>query len=256
MSNEELCKWIQEGSHDLLADLWENNKSFVVQQARKMKTSQSVDFEDYCQAGFVALVAAAETYDQSSEANFLSWFRYYLKTAFAETGGWRTKTQLNEPINNAASLDAAFDDDEDGGSLYDVIPSTLAIGVSEDVEEQIYNEQLHEALEAVLANVPDADILRHRYCEEMTQAEVARRMGTQKSDVQTREHRALRAVRRKCHVTKEGAALRRFLDENTNFHYKVGAKQFNRTHTSAVELAAIQRENLERQYERDKRARI
>ena len=248
LSNEELCEQIQTGNHEALEALWRQTERFIAAQARRMIPRAGADTEDYYQAGYLGLVAAAESYDPTQGMKFIGWLALHLKNAFAEAGCRRSRKQAKDPLHRAASLNAPLQDDEsDGDTLIDLIPDSSSGTGFEDVDERIYHEQLHKALESVLAKVDDSEILRLRYYDQIPFADIAEQLDASPQEIRSREQTAIRTFRRKVN-TQEGAQLKKLLDENTDFFRHVGVAAFNRDHTSAVEFAVFEREQKTRQF--------
>lgn len=106
MSNEELVAAIQSGE-DRMGELWIHVEGLVRWAAKRKITvlegHSSVEFEDLYQSGYLAMVSAASSYTPGDLA-FSTWLMYYLRTAFSEAAGHRTKKQKRDPLNSALSL--------------------------------------------------------------------------------------------------------------------------------------------------------
>ena len=157
MSNEEIVVRIQAGERELVAELWEQIEGFVAWKARKVINAidrkGGVVFDDLYNSGFLAMVAAIETYKPESCA-FTTWLMYYLKTAFADVTGIRTQRDKNDPLRDAVSLSNPIGDD-DSGELIDILPDPQGKKAMESVEERIWHEQMREAVAAVLEEIPE-----------------------------------------------------------------------------------------------------
>lgn len=163
MSNEELAIAIQQGEEGRTLELWEQVNGLVKRKAMQIMTAlqlsgnpRGVEFDDLYQTGYLAMVAAVETYSPERGA-FSTWFMFHLKTAFAEATGYRTKNGRCEPLNTAASLDRPVQPDEpDGGTLGELVPDSRAADAIENVEESVYHEQLHKAIDGAISELsPD-----------------------------------------------------------------------------------------------------
>lgn len=90
MSNEELTVLIQAGEREYLPQLWAQVERFVAKQASRRMTATGgfggVEFGDLYDSGYIALVAAAESFDPEAGGSFIGWLALHLKTAFAEAG--------------------------------------------------------------------------------------------------------------------------------------------------------------------------
>ena len=245
MTNEELVTLIQSGERDRLPELWEKVEKFVVLQAYRWHLLSDglggVEIEDLYQSGFIALVAAVDSYDP--KAQFITWFGYHLKTAFAEAGGCRSRKQARDPLHHAESIDVPLKvGDEESDTLGDFIPDPSAIQAFEDAEDRLYQEELHEVLENVLGKLPtqQSDILRRRFFQNQGLKEIAAAEGVYDKTVRQWQEKGLRALRNP-QVIRE---LWQFVEERTPYYLHVGVSEFQRTGESAVEKIVFQREQL------------
>lgn len=234
MTNEELVERVQAGERDTLPALWTQVERFVAMQARRRLILSGglggVEFGDLYDSGYIALIAAADTYDPAAGCSFIGWLSLNLKTAFAEAGGYRSRKQALDPLHRAGSLDAPLGDDEEDGTLMDVQEDPAAMQGFQEVEHRLYLEQLHDALEAAMKALPENDraILWARYYQGRTQREIG-------PSARQAEERALANLR----CTMAGRKLRCFLQ---------GGISKARPMLS-VERASLKRERLELQKE-------
>ena len=123
-------------------------------------------------------------------------------------------TTSADPLNHCTSLDVPLDD-EDGGAatLGDLQEDTTAAAELDAVEDEVFREQLHSALEEALAKLTDreADVLRRRYYQQQPLREVGEAYGVAWSRAQQVEKAAMRKLRR-------NPALCRFHDEVIQHH--------------------------------------
>lgn len=246
---EELAAAIRNGQTDRYEELWENVRTFVAYRAavryQSVQDKSGVDIEDLIQAGFLGLVEAVNSYDQGCGYSFLTHLGYHLKSAFNEACGVRWNRIARDPIHSARSLDMPIDaEDPEGPTLGDYLPSSC--DVAAEAEERVYNEQLHEALEKLLSRLaPDAaELIRQSYFGPMGSKELAAHYGLTEKKLSARKAENMMRLRTLARQTPEGANLRRFIDENTNFFFRVSPRSFNTTHTSATELLTMHREKL------------
>lgn len=158
MSNEELVALIQNGERDRLPELWAQVEKFVARQARRRLVLSAglggVEFGDLYNAGYLALVAAVDSFDPGAGRSFIGWLMLALKTAFAEAGGYRSRKQAQDPLHRAGSLDVPAGEDEDSTTLGDLQPDPAAEAAMLDVEERDRQERLHIALFTAIAVLP------------------------------------------------------------------------------------------------------
>ena len=245
MSNEELVAEIRAGSTERMGELWEQLAGLVKWKAKQIITILggygSVEFEDLYHSAYPAMVDAVASYDPAGGA-FSTWFMFYLKSAFAEAAGYRTKKGQKDPLNHALSLDKPIGDDGDSVTFEDVIADPAAAATLEEIENGIWRSQLHNTLESALAALPEvqSSVLRMRYYEERTCASIAEDLGCTAAGVLDKEQRALK----KLHDARYFNGLSDYVEKNTNYYQMVGLEQFNRTGLSAVESIVMRRERL------------
>ena len=262
MSNEELVAEIQASATERMGELWEQVKGLVAWKARHIMTALDlrgspcgVELEDLMQSGYIAMVEAVHYYNPESGAAFSTCLINRLKTVFAEATGYRTKRGQNEPLNNSFSLDKTVDDESDGTPFGEFVPDPKAAATMLNIEEKLWREQLHEALEAALAALPEkyADVMRLRHYQGLTLADVGQIQRTTPERIRQMENKAIRQLRKlsiACH-------LRPFYD--FDFYCGTGLGAFQHTGMSiqerylVIEEEAQERENRRRQEQESRR---
>lgn len=219
MTNEELALAIQAGERERLEELWEQVRRFAWWRARRvlgaLDGSREADLDDLMQAAFLALVAAVEYYDPEKGVQLLTYYKATLKTAFAEATGWRTAKQQRDPMHRSDSLDQPMDwSDPDGNTLGDLVADPG--NPMEAVEERLYRDWQRETIAKALDKLPadQARILRLRYWEGLTLAQVAQEYRIHLSTVRQRESKALRTLSRR----KEIRSMRRYVEQRTDYY--------------------------------------
>lgn len=242
MTNEELVALIQSGERDKLPELWEQVERFVAQQARQRMVLSAglggVEFEDLYQSGFLALVAAADTYDPAAGRSFIGWLSLALRTSFAECAGYRSLKQARDPLHRAGSLDVPATEDSNT-MIGDLIADPGATQDFQDAEDRLFLEQLHNALEKALDELPDrkGDTLRRRFYLNWSLEEIAAAEGISGEAVRQWQKKGLQALRQQ-------QELQRFVEERTPYYLRVGVSDFQRNGESAVERIVFRREKL------------
>ncbi len=248
MSNEELVKLIQKGERELLSELWEGVRGYIAKTARSYMVCYDgrygVELDDLIQSGFIAMVNAAESYTPG-DAKFLTWFTYHLKTAFAEAANRRTLGQKQNPLHSASSLYEPVDEEGDL-LLIDTIPGDDAF---EEVEAKIYRQQLRADLEAILSTIPaqNADVLRQHFFEAKELTEIAKSEGVSTETISARKRRGLQNIRCKIR-TEQGAKLRSYIEERTNYYSGMGYMAFLYSQTSPIEQTVLKRQRFENDF--------
>jgi len=130
-----------------LITLWANKRIRAVNNPR-------YDAYDLIQAGYFALIRAVEQYPADSPYKFTTYLHYHCRSEFAAVQGIRS----SKCEHYIYSLDKTLTGTDDF-TIFD----TLADGSATDdmiaVEDDIYNVQLHNALEKALDTLPE----RQRY---------------------------------------------------------------------------------------------
>ena len=201
MSNEEIVALIHAGNTELFSVLWTQIEKLVRWKAKHVIAAigncGSVEFDDLYQSGYIAVVAAVNTY-KPELGNFIAWFMLHLRTAFAEATGKRTEKQANDPIHKALSLEYPLSDDTGSALLLEVIPNPAGETQIRSVEERIFQEQLRSALNGALDMLPEQqqDVIRKKYLEGISIEQIADDNGTTMQVMQQCEKNGLRQLRR------------------------------------------------------------
>jgi len=200
LSNEEIALRIRDGETELLGELWGSIEKLIRKQANRVSRALGgkvgVEADDLYQTGYFAMVAAVDTYTAEA-GSFINWLMFHLKTAFAEATGYRTVKGRQEPLSNCISLDKTIGDDADGAVFGDLIPDPQAAATMEGIEERLWHEQLHEAMESVLQELPveQSAVLRYRYYTGHTLAATGLQFDMSAEEVRKQEGRGLKALR-------------------------------------------------------------
>lgn len=249
MTNEEFAAKLHEGDPFVAHELWENVKRFAMKTAnrwdRAFNGHAGVTVDDLIGSAYVAMVDAAASYAPDS-GSFLTWYAFYLKTAFCECYGLRRRH--TDPLNDAQSLDAPLGDDEDG-VLSDLIADPNGETPLQDLEEQLYQQQLHDALEFELGKLsdPGGAVLRMRYYDQMTYKEIASSTGETVSRVRTLEEKGLQKIR----YSDTSKGLLEFF--NFDYYHGTGLRRFKQSGASIQERYLM---SLERERQREIRRRM
>lgn len=242
--NEDLVALIQDGHRELLSQLWGQVERFIAMQARKrvrvLAGIGGVTEEDLYQSGFLALVAAVDSYDSEVGCGFIGWLDLHLKTSFAEAGGYRSEKQKRDPLHVCTSLDLPLGDSEGGETRGDIQVDPGSAAGFEEAENRIWRVQLCAVLNRALERLPEAErsTLRRRYFQAHTLDAIASADGVSKERVRQREHKGLRMLRRPG-ISRE---LRQFVEERTSYYSCVGLSSFEHTGSSQPERLVILRE--------------
>lgn len=234
MSNEKLVQLIRDGDRQL--ELWEQIRRFAMKTANRWLTAlplrYDIEFDNLMSAAYIAMCEAASTY-KAERGAFTTWYSYHLKTAYTALYGLRTARAANDPLNNAVSLSTPIDEDI---TLEDAVPDPNGAESFERVEDDVYRQQLHDALCEAMEDIPAecSNIIRRRYFDGQTIKSIASERQTTPNEVKSMEGRGLRAMQ--CN-----ARLRGF-----NCYSGTGFSSFRRTGASIQENYLLFAENAQK----------
>lgn len=252
-TNAALAALAATGNSYALGQLWELNKGLLRAMfwkwypAHKAQAdAHGLTADDFEQEGFFAVQHAAQTYDPAQGA-FTTWLTAAMQHQIQRTltngharnvtgDDGKLHTTSADPLNHCTSLDVPLDD-EDGGSatLGDLKEDATAAAELDAVEDKLFQEQLHSAMEEALAKLTDreADVLRRRYYQQQPLREVGEAYGVAWSRAQKVEKAAMRKLRR-------NPALCRFHDEVIQNHAYRGTGFAAWQHGDSVEEHIIE----------------
>jgi len=206
MSNEELVAAIQSGENERMGELWAQIEKFIAWKAQRIMTtmdeSSTIEVDDLIQSGYFALVAAVKSY-KAGDGPFLKWLSYYLKTAFAETAGYRTSKMQNDPMRHALSMDYPIGEDSDN-TFGEMVPDPNAGAPMDAIEDDLWNEQLHAALDTALDAIPPqySDVVRMRFYEGKALEEISQEIKVSRERVRQLENKGIKLLRGSEHACK------------------------------------------------------
>lgn len=247
-TNAALAALAATGNSYALGQLWELNKGLLRSMfwkwypAHKAQAdAHGLTADDFEQEGFFAVQYAAQTYDPAQGA-FTTWLTAAMQRQIQRTltngharnvtgEDGKLHTTSADPLNHCTSLDVPLDN-EDGGNatLGDLQEDPAAAAELDAVEDEVFREQLHSAMEEALAKLTDreADILRRRYYQQQPLREVGEAYGVAWSRAQQVEKAAMRKLRR-------NPALCRFHDEVIQHHAYRGTSFGSWQYSGSVE---------------------
>lgn len=155
MTNEELATLIQSGERDKVLELWKQVRYFALRQANRWVRigRGGVTLEDLQQAAFLGFLNALNGWDVNKGA-FLTWYGFWLKSAFSEATGQSTQRARRDPLDFCESLEEPLRDDPDAGTLGDVVPDPAAEQEVEGVAERDYLTHRRAAVRRALDGLP------------------------------------------------------------------------------------------------------
>jgi RNA polymerase sigma-70 factor, ECF subfamily len=188
-----LVRAVAEGSHDALAVLYDRYVDSIFAVARR-STSDRGAAEEVVQETFLALWDRAETFDP----------------AMGSVGGWLRAIARNRGVDRLRAAArrptlvpypvAVSTGEPDAGSLDRVATPGSVMGGSTAAptpEEGLASAETRRAVQAALATMPadEREVIVLAYSNELTQSEIAERLGWPLGTVKTRTRRALARLR-------------------------------------------------------------
>lgn len=215
-TNAALAALAAAGNSFALGQLWEINKGFLhrlfwqwYSKNKAAADNAGLTLEDFDQEAFFAVQAAAIAYIPEKGA-FTTLLYYYVQSQINKavcgehrrnitTEDGRVVAVSANPLNECSSLDIRLDESDEGSSTKgETIEDPAAAQAFQTAEDDLYTEELHNALEEALSQLAakQADVVRRHYFEGKAISEIAREDGTTRNAAQNREQAAFAALRR------------------------------------------------------------
>ena len=215
-TNAALAALAAAGNSFALGQLWEVNKGFLhrlfwqwYSKNKAVADNAGLTLEDFDQEAFFAVQAAAKAYTPEKGA-FTTLLYYYVQSQInkAVCGEHRRNITTEDghvvavsanPLNECSSLDAHLDETDEGSSTKgETIEDPAATQAFQTAEDDLYTEELHNALEEALSHLAakQADVVRRHYFEGQTLKEISQEDGTTLNAARNREQAAFIALRR------------------------------------------------------------
>lgn len=156
--------------------LWESVRRFVAKAAYGWASNSNgrTSYADLMQAGFLAVMDAAERFDPEREnASFLSLLRRTLRARFMEESGIRTTRR--DVLQFAESIEVPALGDEDGVTVSDTIPDNGASLAFIGVEYRDFQLYCRNVIGAALDTLPgnQATVIRLYYLKGRSLGDIA-----------------------------------------------------------------------------------
>jgi RNA polymerase sigma-70 factor, ECF subfamily len=188
-----LVRDVAAGSQAALGELYDRYVDAVYAAASRLTTDRHVA-EEVVQETFLALWNRAELFDPKL-GSLAAWLHTIARNRTVD----RLRAAGRRP--NLIPLSSAAGEDEEAGAALDRLVSAGSViggaGVGPGPEGELAATELTQVLRVALAGLPDAErtaiVLAYR--EELTQTEIAERLGWPLGTVKTRTRRALLRLR-------------------------------------------------------------
>ena len=189
-----LVREVAAGSHDALAALYDRHGDAVFAAACRLTSDRGLA-EEVVQETFLALWDRAETYDPSI-GSLAAWLHTIARHRTID----RLRAAGRRPNLVPLSSLTGPDEDVDADALDRLLASgsVVAGGMpTRSPEMAAALAELRQALQAALATMPEDErtVIVLAYAEDLTQSEIAERLGWPLGTVKTRTRRALARLR-------------------------------------------------------------
>ena len=192
-----LVRELAAGSHDALAALYDRHADAVFASAYRLTSDRGLA-EEVVQETFLALWNRADTFDPSV-GSLAAWLHTIARNRTVDRlrAAGRRPTLL--PLSSVAG--AGYGGDEpDADALERVLASGAIVAgsaPSRSPEMEVALKELRGALQAALADMPDVErvVIVLAYGEDLSQSEIAERLGWPHGTVKSRTRRALLRLR-------------------------------------------------------------
>ena len=193
-----LVRELVAGSHDALAALYDRHADAVFASAYRLASDRGLA-EEVVQETFLALWNRAETFDPSV-GSLAAWLHTIARNRTVDRlrAAGRRPTLL--PLSSVAGSGYGGGDEPDADALERVLASGAIVAgaaPSRSPEMEVALTELRGALQAALAEMPDVErvVILLAYGEDLSQSEIAERLGWPLGTVKTRTRRALLRLR-------------------------------------------------------------
>jgi RNA polymerase sigma-70 factor (ECF subfamily) len=199
-SDATLVRAVAEGSHDALAALYDRHADAVFASASRLTSDRGMA-EEVVQETFLALWDRAETFDPSV-GSLAAWLYTIARNRTVDRLRAAGRRPNLVPLSSAASGGSALgsSDDADADTLERVLASGMLVAGAvppPSPERELSLRELRTALQQALAAMPEPErvVIVMAYAEDLSQSEIADRLGWPLGTVKTRTRRALRHLR-------------------------------------------------------------
>jgi len=188
LTNEELALKIQAGEREYLEVLWTNLKKFVIMLAYRykwiMEKYHFVDFDDFIQCGYFALVYAVERFNPQEGKKFTTYYSYWYKSEIRRVVTGRRINKFPPPTS---SLNVLVDDEDHQVELIDLIPAFGA-----ELGKRIEDEELRETIRKAINKLQELEmrVIYLTYFRGMSKKEVSYELNINELDVALHKRRA------------------------------------------------------------------
>ncbi len=195
-----LVREVAAGSHDALAELYDQHADAIFASASRLTADRGMA-EEVVQETFLALWDRAMTFDPSV-GSLAAWLHTIARNRTVDRLRAAGRRPNLVPLSTAASVGSAFvgSEDPDADALDRVLASgSIVAGAMPPTspEREVDLRELRLALQTALADMAEVEriVIVMAYDEDLSQSEIAERLGWPLGTVKTRTRRALLHLR-------------------------------------------------------------
>ena len=188
------------GSHDALAVLYDRHADAVFASATRLTSDRGLA-EEVVQETFLALWNRAETYDPAV-GSLAAWLYTIARNRTVDRLRAAGRRPTLVPLSSAASPGSAFGSgiEPDADAMDRVLASGSIVAAAmptRSPELEVALKELRSALQGALADMPEPErlVIVMAYAGDLSQTEIAERLGWPLGTVKTRTRRALLRLR-------------------------------------------------------------
>lgn len=201
MNNEELVMLYKHGDNKALEQLTKQNEKLIYKIANRfyVENTNSIDFEDLVQEGYLGLIAACNKYNPNLNTKFITYAFYWIYKNISRFFKYKN-------TNNETSLNAPVGEEEDNELLDFMESKDKPI---ENLEDKLYIQELREDLEGVMERyntINEREVLKLTYgwdIEPVTPDTIADLLKTSSDKVKKTRVNAINKIRRSMWFKKE-----------------------------------------------------
>ena len=220
-------------------ELYAQNKGLLISMARRYAgpcaMDRAISEEDLTQAGFLALVQAAQTYDPACGKSWVGWAMWHIRREYDRMLGLRDGRFIHAH-SGADTLDRPLSDaDGEGATPLEL----LADDSLPPLDAGLLLAELRRGVREAVDRLEDPEqrrVIKLFHLEERSCRNTAALMGVDERQVRQISERARRWLARDWRLQRLAD-----LDDLTRFHAHKGVAAFNRDWTSVTEGAALWR---------------
>lgn len=256
---------IQSGEESLIYELWQEVEQlcgwYCKKVLRQFPESFHLEFGDLYGCGFLALHTALANYTVNGGCKFSSYYllcltgSIYKENHLNNGGHYEDSRRRFDPVITGATLrlDAPTNTNQEKPEpLVNVLSNEQladpATDTLEQIEEQIYQQQLHDVLEGLIDDLPELQqyVIRQKYYSGQDCARIADMLECNRSRVHSLEDQALLQLRK----AGQSVGLDKFLNADIDYYSGTGVGAFKNTGSSSTERLAQRRMDMEARFAR------